>query len=168
MIGLYRVLAYIMLPFALLFSLLAVITLFVALANPALFIGVFMLAAFCIYYFCTFRFLHAGILQKRIQKHKLRDWIKVNAYVAMPFGVVNFMQSTTIITKPSLLNESIGQMMEMQQQMGFPVYQNANLSAMLMGLLYVMLVFSVILLVHITLSFLLLKKYQIIFESPVE
>lgn len=166
MISFYRILTYLLLPFALFFSLLSLITFFVALANPALFLGVFMLAAFCIYYFCSFRFLHQGILQHRPLKPKLRDWIKVNAYVAMPFGVINFMQSFTVISKPTLIAEVVKQMTEMQQRMNMPVTPGASYEKMLLTLMYVMLVFALMLLIHLTLSFALLKKYQSLFEAP--
>src|SRR3954466_3115525 len=115
MISLYRILTYLLIPFVLIFGLLALGGLFIAFVNPAMLLGVFMLAAFVIYFVCTFRFLHRGIIDHRMQKPKLRDWIKVNAYVTLPFAVINFMQSLTVIRKPSLLDESIKQMVEMQQ-----------------------------------------------------
>ena len=139
-----------------------------ALGNPPLFLGVFMLAAFSIYFFCTFRFLHRGILQQKHLNPKLRDWIKVNAYVTMPFAVLNFMQSFTIISKPSLLGDVVKQMVEMQQRMDVPAQPAGAYDKMLLALLYIMLVFAVILLVHLMCSFSFLKKYQHLFGTPVK
>jgi hypothetical protein len=163
MIVLYRILTYILLPFAVFFGLLAIIAFFVALGNPALFLGVFMLVAFSIYSFCSFRFLHQGILTGRPLKTKLRDWIKVNAYVALPFAVLNFMQSFAVINNPELLSEGVKEMLEMQQRMGVPAQAAAPYNQILMASLYIMLVVAVVLLLHILLSFSLLKKYQHLF-----
>jgi hypothetical protein len=168
MIPTYRILTYILLPFALLFGVLAVITLFVALANPALFLPVFISAAFAIYWFCSFRFLSQGILRQQSLNPKLRDWLRVNAFVALPFAVMNFMQSFTIISKPSLVSEVVKQMLEMQQRMSIPPQPAASYEKMIMAILYVMLVFSLILLVHLMLSFSLVKKYKGIFEGKTE
>jgi hypothetical protein len=165
MILLYRILTYVLLPFACFFSLIAVVTFFVALANPALFIRVFMVAAFCIYFFCTFRFLHTGILEQQPLKTKLRDWIKVNAYVALPFGILEFMQSSTIIGKPELLADAVAQLVEMQQRMGLPAQSTAGFDKLLIAFVYIVLVFALVLLVHIMLTFSLVKKYQHFFAG---
>jgi len=77
----------------------------------------------------------------------------------LPFGFLNFWQSASIISKQFLLSESIAQMHEMQQRMGLPTQANVNVEQMLMTLIYVMLVLSVILLVHLTLTFTLLRKH---------
>ena len=164
MINLYKILTYILLPFAAIFGLLTVVTFFIAIANPAMFLGVFMLAAVAIYVFCCLRFVRQGINLQRPLTSKLKDWIKVNAYVASPFAIMNLLQSVTIIGKPSLLQEIVKQMTEMQQKAGFPTQPAGTYDAMLMGLLYVMLLFSIALFVHIILTFALLKKYNDHFE----
>ena len=165
MTNLYKILTYILLPFAAIFSLLTVVTFFIAIANPPMFLGVFMLAAVTLYVFCCVRFVRQGISLQRVLKPKLRDWIKVNAYVALPFAIINFMQSVTIIGKPLLLQEVVKQMTEMQQNAGFPAQPAGSYDSMLMGLLYVMLIFALVLLLHILLSFSLLKKYSSLFET---
>ncbi len=164
MINLYKILTYILLPFAAIFGLLTVVTFFIAIANPAMFLGVFMLAAVTIYVFCCLRFMRQGIGLQHPLTTKLRDWIKVNAYVASPFAIMNLLQSVTIIGKPSLLQDIVKQMTEMQQKAGFPTQPAGTYDAMLMGLLYVMLLFSIALFVHIILTFTLLRKYNDLFE----
>jgi hypothetical protein len=139
-----------------------------ALANPALFLGVFMLAAFVIYFVCSFKFLNKGLLNPRPLATKLRDWIKVNAYVALPFGIMMFMSSFNVIKNPASLDDHLKQMSEMQQKMGMPV-QNAALNASaLQSVFYIMLFFSVVILVHIMLTFTFLKKYESLFEPKEE
>ena len=164
MINLYKILTYLLLPFAIIFGILTVVTFFIAIANPAMFLGVFMLAAVAIYVFCCLRFVRQGINLQRPLTSKLKDWIKVNAYVASPFAIMNLLQSVTIIGKPSLLQEIVKQMTEMQQKAGFPTQPAGSYDAMLMGLLYVMLLFSIALFVHILLTFALLRKYHSLFE----
>ncbi len=164
MINLYKILTYILLPFAAIFGILTVFTFFIAIANPAMFLGVFMLAAVTIYVFCCLRFVRQGLSLHRPLTSKLKDWIKVNAYVASPFAIMNMLQSVTIIGKPSMLQEIVKQMTEMQQRAGFPTQPAGAYDAMLMGLLYVMLLFSIALFVHIILTFSLLKKYKDLFE----
>ena len=164
MTTLYKILTYLLLPFAAIFSLLTVVTFFIAIANPPMFLGVFMLAAVTLYVFCSVRFMRQGMVMQRALKPKLKDWIKVNAYVALPFAIMNFMQSVTIIGKPLLLQEVIKQMTEMQQNAGFTTQPAGTYDTMLMGLLYVMLIFSLALIVHILWTFNLLKKYKDLFE----
>jgi hypothetical protein len=168
MIILYRILTYILVPFALLFGLFTLILFFIAISNPALFLGVFLLAAFIIYYFCSFRFLHNGLLNKQQLKPKLRDWIKVNAYVTLPFAIMNFMQGFMLIRKPALIDESIKQMLEMQQRMGVPAQPAGTYNSMMMTVLYIILFFSIVLLVHVMLTFSFLKKYEHLFTSGEE
>jgi hypothetical protein len=147
------------------FALLGFGGLFIAFVNPAMLLGVFMLAAFVIYFVSTFRFLHRGILAQQMLKAKLRDWIKVNAYVTLPFAVLNFMQSLTVIRKPSLLDESIKQMVEMQQQIGLPVQEPGSYHDLMLKVIYIMAFLSVILLLHIMLTFSNLRKYEGLFET---
>ncbi|MDB5192964.1 MAG: hypothetical protein JWQ96_2527 [Segetibacter sp.] len=160
----YRILTYLLLPFALLFGVLTLIMFFIAITNPALFLGVFMLGAFCIYFFCSFRFLHQGILQQRVLKSTLRDWIKVNAYVSLPFAILNLIQSVAILSKSAMISEIVNQMLEMQQQMGVPAQPAGSYDKMILTILIIMAVFSVVLFVHIILSFSFLKKHEDLFQ----
>ena len=79
---LYTILSYLLIPIALFFGFLDIIFLFSSLANPSALILVFILACLVIYTFASFRFLKGGIEKELPQPLKLKDWIKVNAYVS--------------------------------------------------------------------------------------
>lgn len=79
---LYTVLSYILIPIALFFAFLDIALLLSSLANPSALIMVFILACLVIYIFASFKFLKAGIEKEIAQSSKLKDWIKVNAYVS--------------------------------------------------------------------------------------
>ena len=163
MLILYRILTYLLAPFSILFALFTLIMFFVAFTNPPLFLGVFLLAAFIIYFYCTFRFLHNGLLRSQELRPKLRDWIKVNAYVTMPFAILNFVQASMLIRNPALVAESINEAMEMQERMGVTPQPASAYGSMLMTLFYIMMAFSVVLMVHIILTFSFLKKSDHVF-----
>ena len=87
---LYTVLTYILIPIALFFGFLDVLILFSSLANPSALIMVFIIACLVIYTFSSFKFLKMGLEREIVQTSKLKDWIKVNAYVSF-FYVVYFL-----------------------------------------------------------------------------
>ncbi len=79
---LYRILSYILMPIALLFAFIDTAFLITALANLGVLIFVFAIACLVIYTFASFSFLKRGIEKEQHQSAKLKDWIKVNAYVS--------------------------------------------------------------------------------------
>jgi hypothetical protein len=155
-------------PFAVLFGIMGLLAFFVALTNPPMFLGVFLVAAFVIYYFASFKFLHRGILRQLPLKPSLRDWIRVNAFVAAPFAVLNFMQSVTLISNPELLQGSLDQMIAMQKSLGLQAQSPELLMRMMYGLSYVMIIFSIILLLHLLISFAQMKKQEHLFGNRTE
>lgn len=162
----YRILSYILITVAILLSIALVISLVIALANPALLLSLFVAAAVVLYSFSSFLFLINGIDGKRKQKPKLKDFIKVNAYVAVLFAVLNIFQAVSIISNPSLLNDVISQAATFQPE-------NKSLSQgvmlkILKTVIWVFLFYSLALLVHIQLTFGLLKKHQHLFENGSE
>ena len=80
---LYKILTYILLPIGYLFGLIDVLFFMSALANPATLIFVFVIACLVIYTLTSYKFYKQGILNEQILKAKLKDWIKVNAYVSL-------------------------------------------------------------------------------------
>jgi hypothetical protein len=139
-----------------------------ALGNPGFLLGVFMLVAFIIYFISSFKFLHRGILYLQPVTSKLRDWIKVNAYVTLPFAILMFMNSFAVIKNPALLEDSLKQMAEMQKKMGVPVQAASTYTNSLLTVFYIMLFLSVVILVHIMLTFTFLKKYEGLFNPKDE
>ncbi|MBX9782085.1 MAG: hypothetical protein K2X48_02220 [Chitinophagaceae bacterium] len=117
---LYRIFSYILLIIGIFIGLGVVISLLVALANPALLLNVFVGAAVVMYSFSSFLFLTRGIDGKQQLKPGMKDFIRVNAFVAIIFGVMNIFQATTVITNPSVLNEAIKQLPQMPNAQQLP------------------------------------------------
>lgn len=161
---LYRILTYILVPVAGFLGFIAFLALFAALANPAALIGVFMLACIVIYTFSSLSFLNKGILANRQCKHSLRDWIRVNAFVSLLFAALSLFQSAAFLSNPKALREAIDTTISMQPN--FPGNVTPEmLTSVFTGTLYFMLFLSIILLIHIFLSFRLLQRYKAIFGS---
>jgi uncharacterized membrane protein YuzA (DUF378 family) len=158
MITLYKILSYILLPIAALLGLFTFIFLFAALSSPAALLPVFTMAATVIYVFTSFSFLQKSIIQQRQVKAKLRDWIKVNAYVAMFVAISSLMQGVTFLANPAIMKEALEQANSMMKQMNQPV--TYDLMDMMKGIIYFIIGFAAVLLTHIVISFQLLKKYK--------
>lgn len=159
----YRVLSFILVPVAAFLSLFALMAVFVALANPALLLGAFMLICMIIYVFSSFKFLNKGIIAKQACKPSLRDWIRVNAFVTIAFAVLSLFQSTALLSDSHLLNET---MKAMPKQSDLPQGISASsLKSVMIGTLYFMIVLSSLLIIHIFMSFRLLKVYRYLFNE---
>jgi hypothetical protein len=161
----FRILTFILLPFALLFGGIAFFIFFIALANPQLLLFVFVLAGFVIYLFLSLKFLTKGIDPGRKCKPSMRDWIRVNAFVSIYFAG-NFLWSVYKIftSTPAELKELYDQSVELQPQI--PTIMNLNLYVTMMhGVAYFFLFISTFLLLHILLNFQLMKKYRYLFEE---
>ncbi len=162
---LYRIFSYFLLVIALILGIAALFALLIALSNPALLLSVFVIVAVVIYSVASFLFLLNGIDGKRQQQTRLRDWIKVNAYVAIVFVVMNIFQSVAVLNNPSVFQDAISQVSAMQQS-------KSPLSAALMlkvikAVVWFMLFYSLILGAHIGITFRYLKEYAHLFgEKP--
>ena len=94
---LYTVLTYILIPIALFFGFLDVLILFSSLANPSALIMVFIIACLVIYTFSSYKFLKMGLEREIVQTLKLKDWIKVNAYVSFFLCSLFFVNSISVL-----------------------------------------------------------------------
>jgi ABC-type Na+ efflux pump permease subunit len=163
----FRVITFILVPIAALFGLMALFMIPIALANPGLLLNVFVLAAFVIYTFSSLRFLTKGIDPGRPCKPKLKDWIRVNAFVSM-FMCIMFLQSAiTFFGKSKAeLKEELQKSLEMLTNV--PPMLNANLMVEMMKIVtWFTVIISIILLVHIFINFKLMKTYKYLFDEPV-
>ncbi|HET9055245.1 MAG TPA: hypothetical protein VFN30_00215 [Chitinophagaceae bacterium] len=162
---LYKILTFILLPFAVIFGLLSILMLLVALANPFLLLPVFMMVGFTIYTACSSIFLFKGITNNQPLKPSLKDWIKVNSYVSTALSVMTLLNTITLMyTSKQELRKYAEQMLALQtnKPQGF----NADafvqmMSAMSWGLLG----FSFILIIHLFFTFAFLKKYRHLFGN---
>ena len=161
---LYLVLSYILIPIALFFGFMDSILLISALANPSAMILVFAMACIVIYSFTSFKFLKLGIEREQIQTSKLKDWIKVNAYVSLFLCSLFFINSISIlISTNEVLSGFINEFLE--QQSGFPAEITGKMIlSILKGVSVFLLVTGIIGIVHIRTTLRLVKRYDYLFE----
>ena len=161
---LYTVLSYILIPIALFFAFMDIVLLFSSLANPSALIMVFILACLVIYTFASFKFLKAGIEKEIAQSSKLKDWIKVNAYVSFFLCSLFFINAISIlISSDVLLLKFIDEFL--QSQPGMPKeLTSALMLSLLKGVSVFLLITGIVGLIHIRTSLRLLKQYEYLFE----
>ena len=157
----YRIFSYFLLVMAAILGIASLFALLIALTNPAFLLSVFVIVAVVIYSVTSFLFLHNGLDGKRQQQPKLRDWIKVNAYVAIVFVVLNIVQSISVIQNPAALNEAVNQVSTMQETKS-PLPTALMLKAM-KGVVWFLLFYALILGTHILFTFRFLKEQAHLF-----
>jgi hypothetical protein len=157
----YRIFSYFLLIIAAILGIAALFALLIALSNPALLLSVFVIAAVVIYSIASFLFLLNGIDGKRQLQLKLRDWIKVNAYVAIVFVGMNIFQSIAVLQNPVILSDAVKQVSDMQQS-NSPV-SSALMLRIMKAVVWFLLFYAVVLGVHISFTFRYLKQYAHLF-----
>ncbi len=160
---LYRIVSYFLLVIAVILGIAALFTLLIALANPALLISVFVVVAVVLYSISSFLFLHNGLDGKQKLKIKLRDFIRVNAYVALVFVVMNIFQSIAVILEPSVLNQAVNDFAAAQQSKT-PLPTGLFLNIMKVAIWF-LLIYAVALGYHISATFRYMKQYAALFDE---
>lgn len=162
----FRILTFILLPIAAMFGFMDLLFLFSALANPALLLIVFVLAAFVIYTFASLKFLTMSIDVEQPCKASLRDWIRVNAFVSLFMGIMFFLNAVSIIFMGDVsLRQFVNQFRESQPNI--PAMLTTELFITIMkAVAYFMLFVGVVLVSHILLNFKIMKQYGYLFEAP--
>jgi len=159
----YRVLSYLLLPFALFLSFMAVILLLTAFGNISALLPLFMVSATVIYVFSSLTFIHRAILPNKPVKASLKDWIRVNAFVALSFGVLFVFQSIYLRGNEVFMEEVQRQMQTMSKQMGPEAMAKINLRKLLATVLDIMLILGSLIVAHVLLGLSFLKKYEYLF-----
>ncbi len=163
----YRILTFILLPFAFILLLNITAGLLTSLSNPLLLLSNFILACLPIYIFSSSYFLLFGVFKAKSCRHSLKDWIKVNAYVSIVFSLLMVTGSFAILVA---LNNKVmlAELMAKISTQAMPgmASQNANqLLQLLKTSVYIMLPFSIALLVHIVFTFKAIKLYGYVFDE---
>ena len=161
----YRVVSYILLGIAGILSLFDLIGLLVSLANPAGFLGVFILTGVIIYTATSFYFSREGVQKGRVLKKSLRDWIRVNAFVAIFFGVMSIADCITFLAQPKMVDDVYKEMIRMQPAYAKAGVTKESLAHLLNGVIIFLVIYCVLLLAHIVVTFALLKKNRQVFGN---
>ena len=141
-----------------------IVLLFSSLANPSALIMVFILACLVIYTFASFKFLKAGIEKEVAQSSKLKDWIKVNAYVSFFLCSLFFINAISIlISSDVVLLKFIDEFLVQQPTMPKEI-TSALILSLLKGVSIFLLFTGIVGLIHIRTSLRLVKQYEYLFE----
>ncbi len=161
---LYTVLTYILIPIALFFGFLDVLILFSSLANPSALIMVFIIACLVIYTFSSYKFLKMGLERELVQTLKLKDWIKVNAYVSFFLCSLFFVNSISVLVSTNaVLLKFIDEFLQQQPNMPKEI-TNALVLSILKGVSVLLLITGVIGIIHIRTTLRLVKQNAHLFE----
>ena len=161
---LYFVLTYVLLPIALFFGFMDCILLLSALANPGALILVFAMACIVIYSFASFKFLKIGIEREQTQTTKLKDWIKVNAFVSLLMFSLIFLNAVSIlVSNDATLTGFVDEFLA--QQSGLPPEFNSQFVLKIMRTAsYFLFVIGAVGILHIRMTLRLVKEYDYLFE----
>ena len=139
-------------------SLVVIIPLFITV--PILWLPVFLLIAVVLYTWFSNKFRQKVLIRKENVNHSLRDWIKVNGYVAIVFSLLNIPSIINLIRNPASYAEATK---EFAKQFGQAGKQNFNVQN-IQVLTYVMLIYFIALFVHVSWTFALLRKNKEYFQ----
>jgi len=163
MLTVYRAISYLLLMVACFLTLSILLSLGVALANPPLLLPVFLLCGVVLYSFSSFQFLNKGIRAGQKMKVGRKDFIKVNAFVSLFFGVMIIVQVVTFIANPELLKEMMNQLATIPEA-GMTISKE-QMYVVMQSVLWFLLIYAIALVVHIQFTFRLLKTHASVFDA---
>lgn len=166
----YRILTYILVPIAAFFGLMGFLILIPAIGNPPMWFMLFLFASIVIYTIKSLKFLKSGIERNAACKPNLRDWIRVNAFVCMGMGAMFLFNAIGIyMLGPIALREFVERAIESQPNLPEGINPDLFVSV-IKGVAGFMLFVSIIILIHVILTFSMLKKFGHLFrtQQPVE
>ena len=152
---LYRILSLIVNFFCAFLTFITITGITLALANPALLLQCFLCIGTILYAWFANRFYHTVLVAKKTMTKKQKDWLMVNAIVALIFSLLGIGNSVYILVRPQVLTDLLSQMPEKVN-----VSQSAltNVSVFLLAVCF-------ILLIHVVATLLLAKKNKEYFET---
>ena len=139
-------------------SLVVIIPLFITV--PVLWLPVFLIIAVVLYTWFSNKFRQKVLIRKENVNHSLRDWIRVNGYVAIVFSLLNIPSIINLIHNPASYTEATK---EFARQFGQGGKQNFNVQNIQI-LTSIMLIYFIALSVHVSWTFALLRKNKEYFQ----
>lgn len=166
----YSIVSYILIVVAGLLGLFDLIALLVSLANPVQLLSTLILAGVVIYSFTSFIFCLKAVQNGRYCKPSLHLWIRATAIITVIFALQALIGSVTLVTHQASMNEYYNEVVKMQRQMmktqpsatGTVLNRDSFLS-LFTTMLYIVEFYSMLLLLHVTITFRLLKQYSYLF-----
>ena len=158
----YKILSFLLLPVAAFFGLICLLGLLTAIDNPSMLVSVFLFACMVIYIIVSFIFLTKGIDSNKRCKPVLRDWIRINGIISFIFFLLVAISFIAIKAQPSLLNEGMRQWTSTASLP--PGITTADLQMAMASLVNFFVVLSIVLLIHVLITFHLMRRYNFVFE----
>lgn len=162
---LFRILSYILLPFAIFFGFMDFFFIASAFSNPSIFFLAFLIAGFCIYTFSNLIFLTRHIDTGLHAKPSLKDWIKVNAYATLVLGFMFLINAMGIYLMPdttlrTTISKFLDEVPNLPSQMNVAIFIK-----ILRGVSFFLFFFSILTLVQVFMSLKLLKRFAHLFSA---
>jgi hypothetical protein len=162
----YQILSFLLVPAALLLGFFNLFVLLMGLTgNPAMLFIAFIMACFVIYVFASLRFLLKGINNQFHVKPTLKDWIKVNAYGTLFISGMFFLNSVGVFFLGDLqLQQMLEEVMQQQPELAGKITIETMISTfkVVAGIMFFI---SVTAIIHVQLTFKLLKTYSYLFKQ---
>ncbi|WP_298412094.1 hypothetical protein [Hydrotalea sp.] len=167
-LSVYRVLTIILLPFATLFGFESVLSVFAGIGNPTVLLSAVILACVVIYIFAAAFFLYKGILKNAPCKAGLKDWIKINSVITLIFSILAIISCISILyffTNKEIYAKFLTVLNESRPTNIPNNISSTELMTAMRNAILIMLPFSIVLLVHILMTYRLMKKYAALFAK---
>lgn len=164
---LYSIVTYLLMVPASFLGIMCFLLLMISLLsmNMQALLPLFIMACVVIYTFCTNVFNQKIIVQEKTAKAKLKDWIKVNAFVSAVFAIYNVSVCIHFASNPIALKTATDLAIQQQQNMltqsGFTAEM---ISKIFKGIIYGLAVYSFVLAAHIFYTIVLVNKFKDKFE----
>lgn len=146
----YRILSILVNIFAVLMAISFIPSVMMMFANPAMGFGVFLTAGVMLYAWFANKFYQTVLVRQMEFTKKQIDWLQANAIVALVFSLMCLQVSLTVVMQPSILKELLE---------SFP-QEMAATEQILKNAITFLLVISLILLVHISWTYVMLRAYK--------
>jgi len=167
----YRLITFILLPIAGL-NAISLIGLLPALAgNPLLLIGAFLQFAIVAYTFASFIFFTKGVLNGKVLKPILKDWVKLNGFITLVFaGLVLFIVLMVFLAMSGMSKAEFQKLLSdsLARLKGTPGMDKGDVADVVRQLKRTFIVagcYSALLLTHVIITLGLLKKYAPLFSN---
>jgi len=133
-------------------ALIVIIPIFITI--PVLWLPMFLIIAVVLYTWFSNKFRQKVLVRREVVNHGLRDWIRVNGFVAIVFSLLNIPSIINLIRNPASYFEATK---EFAKQLGQGAGQNLKIEN-IQVLTSVMLLYFIALFVHVFWTFTLIKK----------
>lgn len=160
---LYRILSAILMPITFILAFFTLPFALMSFGNPSTLLGLFIFICVIIYMVKSVGFYRKHILTELPAKASNREWIRINAIVAVVFVAEIFVSAYAVFFQPESILKAMQIFMNSLQDAeggtSLPVTAAQMLGA-LRNLMIFFTIYGIIMLVHIFCSFKLLKKYR--------